>query len=282
MNIGIWDSLYNLILLLFWNRIWSTDSFDMIRNPLLAPIVRIQNKVIGFLQPVLPFLPKQIIAATVLFFLIAFRGVAIPPTTEWSLMFGLRGASIQSGGILTNILFSLLSFAIFTFKIWAISLIYIKTKKQAAYSNNTDALFHLSKPFSLLEISIRPLVIMIFGILIAYGLLTIGSNQLNISALLVTLTKLAILSLSGLISILPIIRQLIILMIIGSLISSLISSHHIHAFCREGIDTLIGPMRRYPIRIGMFDLTPIVFIFLLDIIWQILNGILFNALQSVS
>ncbi len=282
MNIGMWDSLYNIILLLFWNIIWSNGNFDMVRNPMLAPIVRIQNKATEFLKPVLPFLPDRIIATTAFLFLLVFRGAILPPTASWALIFGLKKIYSQGSGIATHILLSFLSYAIFTFKIWAISLIYIKTKQQASCSNNTDALFHLSKPFSVLEISIRPIVILLFGMVISYGLISLGNNHLNTSPLLITITKLAVLSLSGLVSILPIIRSLIFMMIIGSLLSSLMSSHHIHAFCREGIDTLIGSMRCYPIRIGMFDLTPIVFIFLLDIIYRFLTGILFNAVQSLS
>lgn len=138
MNIGMWDSLYNIILLLFWNRIWRTDGFDMIRNPMLSPIVRIQNKAIDFLQPVLPFLSGQIIAATAFLFLMAFRGAIIPPTAEWGMIFGLAVIKTQGGSILSHMLLSILSFSIFSFKIWAISLIYIKNKEQASHSNNTD------------------------------------------------------------------------------------------------------------------------------------------------
>lgn len=282
MNIGMWDSLYNVILFLFWNIIWNIGDFDMIRNPMLAPIARIQNKVIDFLKPVLPFLPNQIIAAVALLFLIVFRGVAVPPAMEWKLTFGLVVSGNQIYNLFTNILFSFLSFAIFTFKIWAVSLIYIKTKQQASFSNNTDALFHLSKPFSLLEISIRPIVILIFGALIAYSLIFLGHYQTGNSTLLVAITQFIIISLTGLVGIIPIIRQLIFLMIIGSLFSSLTGSFQFSAFCRDGIDTLIGPLRRYPIRIGMFDLTPIVFIFLLQLIYEFLQGILLHALQTIS
>jgi uncharacterized protein YggT (Ycf19 family) len=283
MNIGMWDSLYNIILLLFWNKIWSTDDFDMIRNPILAPIVRLQNQTVDFLHPVLPFMPTKIIMATAMLFLIIFRGAIIPAGAEWKLLFGLAIGITRDGGILINILFSFLSFAIFTFKIWAISLIYIKTKQQSAVNDNTEALFHISKPFSLLEITIRPLVILLFGMLIAYGLLSLSNGRPHTaSSLLITITQLAVLSLSGLVDILTIIRQLVFAMIIGSLLSSLMAAQSINGFCNEGINTLLGPLRRYPIRIGMFDLTPIVFIFILQLAWQFLQGILLNALQNMS
>lgn len=282
MNIGIWDSLYNIILLLFWNIIWTGDGFDMVRNPLLAPIVKVQNKAIDFLKPLLPFLPSRLIAATALLFLIVFRGVTIPPSAKWPLVFGLSGAISHGGNMLTNILFSFLSFAIFTFQIWALSLFYVKTKQQASYSTNTDALFNIAKPFSFIEVSIRPIVILLFGMLIAYSLLTFSYNPQNTDTLIVTLTKLAVISLSGLVSVLGIIRHLIVIMIIGSLFASFSAAPHILKICRDGIDTLVGPLRRYPLRIGMFDLTPIIFLLAIQFVWESLNLLLGNALQNIS
>ena len=282
MNIGIWDSLYNIILLLFWNIIWTTDGFDMVRNPLLSPIIKLQNKTIDFLKPILPFMPHQIIAATAFIFLIVFRGITIPPGAEWELILGIGGATIQDGSILTKIIFSFLSFAIFIFKIWALSLIYIKTKQQASYNTNTDALFSLAKPFSFITITIRPVVIFIFGMLIAYSLMIFGSSDQSTSTLLVTITQLAVLSLSGLVSVLGIIRHLTAIMIIGSLFAAFAAAPQIQRFCREGIDTLIGPMRRHPIRIGMFDLTPIIFLLAIQFAWEFLNLMLSNALTNIS
>ena len=45
-------------------------------------------------------------------------------------------------------------------------------------------------------------------------------------------------------------------------------------FCRTWIDFLMGPLRRYPLRIGMLDLTPIIMIFALDFLHRFMMGIL--------
>ena len=58
-------------------------------------------------------------------------------------------------------------------------------------------------------------------------------------------------------------------------------SHAIMVFCREWMDLLLGPLRRYPMRLGMLDLTPLIFIILLRLVHSLLMALLWTSYQSV-
>ncbi len=67
------------------------------------------------------------------------------------------------------------------------------------------------------------------------------------------------------------------MLIIGSWVAMFTGAHGLMMFCRNWTDTLMGPLRRYPLRIGPLDLTPIVMIFLLEFIHGFLMGILLKS-----
>ena len=284
MNITALDTIYNIFLLLLWNKIWTVDNSAILYNPVLAPAARLQNRIFEFIKPLFPFSSLRITAALSLVLLIIFRGFAIPQSVQWNLSFGFTGSSIQKAGIIISVLFSMLSFAVFIFQIWTLSTIYNKTVSLSARDSASDALFQISKPFSLLDTAVKPPVLLIAGMLISFALININTLYLPVppTAFLTRILQLFIASLSGIVSILIIIQQLVFIMIIGSLAAMIMGSINLSVFCNGIINTLIGPLRNYPIRIGAFDLTPIVFMFAVNLIHIFLQNILYNALQSLS
>ena len=280
MNNTLWDTLYNIILLIFWSAIWEYSGFRLFTNSLLAPIIRFQRNSLAFLKPILPFMNEQAIAATAFIVLVAFRGIAIPPNAEWNITFGLIIARTAGSPLLINIFFSAISFAIFIFKICCLSLLYAKTKQTAMMTDATSLLYYLAKPFSIISVSIKPPVLVVAGMLIAF-LMRILTAATAPASIIVNVIQLFLISLSGIISILPIIGQLVFAAIIMSLISALTASMQANALSNNFINILIGPMRKYPIQIGMFDLTPIIFMFALSLIHALLQGIIINALNGI-
>jgi len=287
MQFGMWDTLFNLVLLLFWTRIWATEPHDMLSNPYLAPIGRLQRSAVNFLHPLLPFLPRYLIAALALVFLIVFRGVAVPRNVNWVLGIGFAAARVDGNSMSACVIFSALSFALFLFRLWGISLIYVRTRRSASFANTSDALYQLGSPFTGLEVTIRPLVLLAVGVLLSYLLTIVGNvagaatvHETAITPLLVV--RLLIVSLSGWVALLPLVRSCLILMIIGSWVSMLTGSYGLASFCREWIDLLIGPLRRFPLRIGMLDLTPLLFMFALGYVHVFLQGILYRSFLNLA
>jgi uncharacterized protein YggT (Ycf19 family) len=81
--------------------------------------------------------------------------------------------------------------------------------------------------------------------------------------------------------VLHIIRSLMIVLIIGSWVSMFTQSHALMMFCRDWIDFIIGPLRRYPLRLGPIDLTPIVMIFALELLHKVLMSILLASYNKL-
>lgn len=287
MQFGMWDTLFNLVLLLFWTRIWATDRHDMLGNPYLVPIGRIQRSAVNFLHPLLPFLPGYLIAAIALVFLTVFRGVAVPRDVIWELRIGFTVARADGNSMLACVIFSALSFALFLFRLWGISLIYVRTRRSASFVNTSDALCQLGSPFTDLQVRIRPLVLLAVGVLLAYLLTVVGEVPERATVYETATTpllaaRLLLVSLSGWVALLPVVQSCLILMIIGSWVSMLTGSHGLASFCREWIDLLIGPMRRFPLRIGMLDLTPLVFMFALGFVHVLLQSILLHSFLKLA
>lgn len=299
MQFGTWDTLFNLILMIFWFRIWTSDNRTLYFNPYLAPIARVSESVINFLRPVFFATSPRIIAAISLVFLIAFRGmifhgIAVSREVSWALTLGIQRQA-DTYDRWTCLIFSTLSFAVFLFKLWGFSLIYVRTRGGSSSDHTTDSINHLARPFTGLRVELRPLVLLVFGIVLVSLLDVRGTPPQFVdrarslavlinrhdSTPVILFLKLSIAAMAGWVSVLTIIVNFMILLIIGSWVSMFTSSQGVMMFCREWLDMLIGPIRRYPIRIGMLDLTSIVFFFVVSFVHQVLMGILYSSYLSL-
>lgn len=291
MRFTMWDTLFNVLLLMFWFRIWISEDRSLYFNPYLAPIGRLSESVINFLRPVFFGTPPRLVAAIALAFLLLFRGMifhgmAVSGKAEWFLRLGFGICRTGTAGTVSCLTFSVLSFAIFLFKLWGLSLIYVGPRRGSSLEHTTDTLYHLSRPFSDFRIELRPFILLTCGIILVFLLRLAGSTPPGFAAWQETpmpslLLKSGISALAGWVDVLPVIVNFLMLLIIGSWVSMFASSQGIMFFCRAWIDLLLGPVRRWPIRIGMIDLTPIIFFFAVSFIHQILMGILYRSYLSI-
>ena len=294
------DTIFNVLLLLFWLQIWIGHDKSLSFNPYAAPWARTSNSIMGFLQPAFLGLPAKAVASLALVFLLVLRGVAAPrEPSGWILNLGFEIRQPLNESLLSHIAFSFVSFGIFLFKLCGLSLIFVRTGKGIPSLHTTAALYHMARPFTLLNIRLRPLVFLGMGIAFALLLNLVGNpvpqealrlmlalNNLPQSTLqaggVAALFKLAISTMYGFVQILSLLQQFVILLIIGSWVSILSHSHGVAFFCREWMDLLLGPLRRYPLRLGTLDLTPLVFMFLLFLIQMTLRGMLLRSYVSLS
>jgi uncharacterized protein YggT (Ycf19 family) len=294
MQLGMWDSIFNILLLIFWFRIWNANDRNLFFNPYLAPFGRLSESAVTFLRPVFQRVPDRIIAAVALVFLIVFRGLAVPQNVEWPLVFGVQLR--QEAGILSSLYFSFLSFSMFLFTIWGVSLIYVRTKGRSTFDHTTDTLYYLSRPFSDIRAEIRPAALLSLGIVMAAlfeaagrpsnaqftGMTLPTSGYPLDTALPAVILRSTIVALTAWVQVLPLIRSLLLLLIIGSWVSMFTNTHQLMILCKNWIDFLLGPLRRYPVRIGMIDLTPIIFFIVVGFAFQILMGFLTASYGLVS
>lgn len=290
MQFGIWDTLFNIILFLFWFAAWSSMDRNTVFNPYLAQISRISDALINFLRPVFFKTPSRIIALSALLFIILFRGImfhgiAATRETSWSLIMGAPFKLSGQADILTSLAFSLASFLIFIFNIWGIGLLYFMTTRKTPSSRSKGLLYYLNRPCIDAPPMARPFILIALGSLIIFLIHSAQAHAMPLWQLSHGKNNpfyFIIQSLIGWTNVLPIIQQIMLILIIGSWISTFTGSGGLAIICSEWIDFLLGPMRRRRLIIGMFDITPIIFIFAVLFIHGILLSILNAFLRLFS
>ena len=302
MQFTTWDTLINIIILLFWHRVWATDVRTAALNPHLASLQRFSNAILGFLKPAFFVLSERMIAVMAVIFLLLLRAFAAPREAfdstshydGWRIYMGFEVHLPGADSTNTFFMFSVCSFVLFLFKLWGLSLIYVRRDTYVHAQNTTDTFYQLSRPFSSVRYEWRPGILFVIGILLVFLLHFIGPTLLfhsqgkqgllhnhgTIDTILVL--RCAVTALATWIDALSVLIQLIIVFIIGSWVGMFTGNQGVMFFCREWMDFLMGPLRKYPMRIGPVDLSPLVFIigisisqsFLLSILWQTYSRLL--------
>ena len=256
MQVDTWDKLLNIAFMIFWFGIWSDNSREIQYNPFLAPISRWSQTAVKYVRGIFSGLSDRAICIFVLVFLLAFRALAFSfGATEWSVTFGIVRISAPSAGhFFYMLLFSLCSFGILLFQIWSVSLFFVHSRRQAAFDNSRGALYWLSRPFCDARMELRPAVLVGTGMLLAISLQIAGNPGLNIittsGGIIPLVARTFIIALSGVASVFAILRSALIVLIIGSWVAMFTGAHGLMMFCRNWTDALMGPLRRYPLRIG--------------------------------
>ena len=299
MQFGIWDTLFNLLLLVFWFRIWTDDNRDVLFNPYLAPLGRFSDSAIQFLRPVFFGLSPRLIAAVSLSFLIILRATTAPNGAGWILRLGFEVRQSRNPAILASLVFSALSFGVFLFKLWGLSLIFVPTRMGCPSAHTEATLYHLAKPFTHVRREFRPVVLLVCGLAIAYLLNAFGTlppatlvqtdfglpgwilQTTEGQSVFVVTGRILISAFAGGVEILDVLLQMVFLLIIGSWISLFTGASGLAFFCRECLDMLMGPLRRHPIRVGMMDLRPLIFILVVYMARGFLQGILLQCYHSL-
>lgn len=288
MYFSTWDLLLNVLMMLFWFRIWMPEERDLYFNPHLSSLWRFSEQVILSLRSIFSRTPAPLIALAALLFLLVFRGLTFyglamrSPDATWLLRLGFLENHLYPGntGVVTFLAFSVLSFAIFLFSFWGVAVLYAG-KKNSGFNHATETLYHLSRPFSLVATEARPLVLLLFGVLLGFLLnldVTGGSSSFLADNLtLANLTKYTVSALQGWVKILVVVQMFMIVLIIGSWVSMFAASQELAFFCKDWIDLLLGPLRRFPLRLGPLDLTPIVFYFAIGFAAQVLTAVLYSS-----
>ena len=231
-------------------------------------------------KPIFGPLPDKAVMLVVFIALLVARSFLVPANSHWILSLGFYARLANLGSAPGRIAFSLISFCIFLFKIWGISLIFVHGLPRYSLDHCAETIHYTSKPFSNLRFDWRPLVLAIFGMTIAFMLQQVGrpiseQGELFVNRPpLVSIARYFIIALAGWVNVLALLRTILFLLIIGSWVSMFTSSQPLMHFCKAWLDFLLGPLRRYPLRVGMLDLTPLIMIFALGFLHSFIMEIL--------
>lgn len=263
---GFWELLTNIIIFSFWIRLWIKEN-SIILNPYLAGICKLPDMIINFLSPAFRKLNYKLMVIILFFILIFLRGViffSIHQKSEipWVITFGLQNWKLDSpSGFVIMSIGSILTFIL---KLWMLSLFYIYGRKDIYYSSDSYyALEQAAAPLTYLrKYSQRFITTIILNLIFIFIVLIILSKN-NIKFLLYhpfeTLIS-SFLSISiEFANLLLVISRLVGILIIGSWVAIFTSSVSLAQLCSDWIELLMGPLGKYKIRIGILDITPIIF-----------------------
>ena len=272
MDFAKWDTVFNLLLFLFWFGVWNADDRDQVFNPYVKALSRVSGATVKFLQPVLTGLGPRTISLTALIFLIVFRGVAVPAGTGWSLSLGFEQGAADTARTLNSIGFSALSFSIFFFKLWGLCLIYAHGQSSV---HPVRTLQQLGEPLNRARAEFRPWLLLGCGTAIGWLIHVLAGTPAA------SLPKLIVSALAGWVSVLPVLVSAVWALVIGSWVAMFTAAGGVSAFCHDWLNVFLGPLRRHPIRIGTFDISPIVLVIALDVITRLLMGVLSYSYQAL-
>lgn len=292
MSFSTWDTLFNLLLLSFWFRFWTDDNDRNVHfNPYLAPIARLSRAVVHFIEPVFLGLKPRSVAGVAFVLILVFRALVVPRQVLWMLSIGLDRQPLNAS-LPHLLLFSVVSFACFLFRVWGVSLLFTWAGANRSHEHPAAMLHYIARPFADIRIEWRPLFLLVYAALTILVLDRFGRPAPTGVGLpgyltwsgpdaLTSFFKLLMLALAAWVQLLPLLQSLMLLLIIGSWISMFAQSQSLAMLCRDWINLLLGPLRRYPLRIGMFDLSPIVFFFAIGLAHAILMFILVATYNSL-
>ncbi len=283
------DILFNIVVLFFWFRMWNREERDIPLNPYLSKLVTFTQPVIDLFRAMFGKAPASWAATAALLFLILFRGLALPALNPesareaWVLKMGFSSVSpaMHSGrNALFYVMFSGLSFAIFLFQVWGLAMLFVGTRRDIQTGHHpAETLYFVARPFADIRMLFRPWILLVYGVGLACAVHMAGMGWMTFhsgspAGLAWIIVRYAIIAGSGAVDLLLVLRFLIIILIIGSWIVMFTGNEALMILCREWLDFLLGPFRRYPVRIGPLDITPIVAFLALDILHWLLNGVL--------
>ena len=281
----------DILLLLFWVRLWSAPRGDFHFNPFLSAPTRLTDRVLSFLQPVLP-LPERLLALLVLVFLLGFRAVAVdrlaggPP---WSVTIGLFFTFMPHAvGLHGALAFSLLDFLLFVARLWSLYLLVQLLTPVPRHDRASQAFAVAARPFSEIPGWLRLFALAAAQVAIMYALTGAGVLVRHVPEgmpappalpgpgapwLISVLYHGWLAALSAADALLAA-RACLVAFILGSLASLLLQSAALNAICNEGIAVLLGRFgRRAPV--GMFDFSPVLYYFGVSILhWLVAIGVL--------
>jgi hypothetical protein len=278
----------NLFLLLFWVRLWSRPEQELYFNPFLSAPTRLTDWILSFLRPVLPF-PGRLVSLIILTFFLLFRGVVLrhfateaPISIAVGLVFqfvprveGLHGALI----------FSALHFFLFVAHFWGLYLC-IQILTPVLRRDRASEAFHFAAlPLSALRWWLQVLLLLVMNGFLIHELLTTGTLTVQTPAGMATpppppaagdpvkqilyhgwLTALSVAD-SLLLA-----KNAMIVFILGGLAAMLSQNPLLNAISNEGVNVLLGRFARR-VCIGLFDLTPILYFFAMDIAYALVCNI---------
>jgi hypothetical protein len=292
--------LFNILLLLLWVRLWSAPSKEFYFNPFLSGTVRLTDSVFAFLRPVLN-LPEAVTAVLLILFTVAFKTLLIGRMGgQWSIPFGglfLFSQPVAGEHWGPHFLYSALHFAAFLIRFWSVFLLVKLLTLQQRTSRAAEAFAFFSRPFSRLPLLAQPAVLVVLHVALAFAVSRTGTlstiaqvgqeaqavavSPFMTGPLFAQLLKTGWLAALSFADALALLTRTLFILIIGNFGAAILQAQGAAIICHEGVELLLGRFARNRAATGMgFDFTPLIFFFVVDMMYNAIRQGLFNLIQS--
>ncbi len=255
--------------MLFWMRALESNRQTALFNPYLSGIRNFTQPVLDALACLLPGRSPRLAAILCWLGLIVFRGILLPLANPesvsqlWQVHWGFMVFSPRADlpwPAAAGIIFSLASFAAFLFQAWILALIYaaVKSPEQPA-----EFLRALAEPWSSRAGLARPAIILAGGaaaVILLYA--AAGGGPAPEPSFWTRpawwIMRETVNGVAAAANVLIAVRSLMIIALIGSWVAIFGGGDTLMAVCRDWLDFLLGPFRRFRLQVAMLDLTPII------------------------
>lgn len=294
--------IFNLLMLLFWVRLWSAPANEFYFNPFLSGTVRLTDSALSFLRPVLR-LPEHAAALLVLLFIGTFKTLFVGRLGgSWGLTIGsaFQFAPPVAGDLWwPHFLYSLLDTALFFARFWTVYFLVQMISAQQRPTRATEAFAYFARPFSKLPFLAQPIMLLALHGALAFlltrtGVLTevlagpataeveqTAASPFLAGPLFMQLLKTGWLAVLSFADGLALLTQTLFILILGNFAAAILQIGSAMIICHEAVEMLLGRFARNRAMTGMgLDFTPLIFFFVVSITYDSVRSGLFNLIHS--
>jgi uncharacterized protein YggT (Ycf19 family) len=290
--------LTDALFLLLWVRLFADADREFYFNPLLSGPMRLVDRVFAFLRPVFGPLNGRIVAFLLLAFFLAFRGTAAGMAgADWTLDLGLTcSRRLPAEKTSSSLLFSAVDFLQFLVRLWGLALfVALITPSHRDDRASTAFRFYLLPlsalprlPLAVCVVLLNGLLVIVFqhvGVPLSAGELPEGlplrDVRIDWDQPAPALAQLGWLTACSLADVLLVARGAMLLLVLIALLAAMMQNPGLQQICNEGIQVLLGRFSRRPLAVGLFDLTPIVYFLVLNLVYGFTIALLHARLATL-
>lgn len=284
--------LTDLIFLLLFSRMAQSTQNRFYFNPVLSAPHSVLDKVFAFLRPVFFSLSERAVSAILLLILIAFRGAIYAKTGLPKIVIAGNCSFSFSPSHFAGPLCSLFEFLVFLTRFWGLCFFISVFSACTSRTRVHKALIEFGKPFTSLHRSISPIALFAANMILVALLTALADGtyiaamksavgepvlrQIEIASAVTPVTSLrslsviSVLSLFATADLLLFTRSALLLAIFASLIAVIFRSRETAYLFMEFQNVIIGFFGRKPLRLGMFDFTPVIFFLAIQVVYAFL------------
>jgi hypothetical protein len=291
---------FNVLILLFWVRLWSAPANEFYFNPFLSGTVRLTDTAVAFLRPVLS-LPERVSCLLVLLVAVVLKTLLVGRLGgTWSLAIGnayVFAAPPVVDNWAPHFLFSALHTTAFLFRLWSVFFLVRLISSTQRATRAAEAFAYFTRPFSGLPFFAQPLALfalhtgLVFALTQAGTLSTpplLGQSATPVAAspfltgpLLSQLLKTCWLGAMSCADGLALLTRTLLFAIIGNFGASILHAQGVMIICHETVELLLGRFARTrgATAVGL-DFTPLIFFFVANMLYDGLRSTLFKMIES--